>query len=183
MSKSLRHRARCSRLPEAGRKARRTKRRPFKRILTPRVLTTAHIGTAGSVNMQPLKSHSTIFGANWVLATIPSMRKSMYLVLAVLGECTVCFFLWLTNEETCEYRYIEAVKKATLVKKISATQEIWTMYYEFSSFGISPRVFTVLQVTHYDSSDPKTGCVHPSTYYSLRISHATLSTVYSCPFP
>ena len=64
------------------------------------------------------------------------------------------------------------MKKATLVKKISATQEIWTIYYEFSSFGISPRVFTVLQVTHYDSSDPKTGCVHPyisHCYYALRI--------------
>jgi hypothetical protein len=60
-------------------------------------------------------------------------------------------------------RYIEVVKKATLVKKISATQEIWTMYYEFPSFGVSSRVFTVLQVTHYDeSSSPRTGCVRPS---------------------
>jgi hypothetical protein len=61
------------------------------------------------------------------------------------------------------------VKKATLVKKISATQEIWTMYYEFSSFGVSPRVFTVLQVTHYDSSNPRTGCVHLHRYHALRI--------------
>jgi hypothetical protein len=58
------------------------------------------------------------------------------------------------------------VKKATLVKKISATQEIWTMYYEFSSFGVSPRVFTVLQVTHYESSSPRKGCVCPSSPYS-----------------
>jgi len=82
-----------------------------------------------------------------------------------------------SNHSECEKEYIEAVKKATLVKKISATQEIWTMYYEFSSFGVSPRVFTVLQVTHYDSSDPKTGCVHPSIsrrYYTLRFSHTTL---------
>ncbi|KAF8503600.1 hypothetical protein F5888DRAFT_1008764 [Russula emetica] len=62
-----------------------------------------------------------------------------------------------SNHSDYEKEYIEAVKKATLVKKISATQEIWTMYYEFSSFGISPRVFTVLQVTHYDSSNPRTG--------------------------
>jgi hypothetical protein len=163
MSKSLRHRARCSRLPKAGRKARRTKRRLSKRILAPRVLATAHLGTAGSVSMRPLKSHSMIFGANWGLATIPTMRKS---------RSERMFFLCLTSEELVN-RYIVAVKKATLVKKISATQEIWTMYYEFSSFGISPRVFTVLQVTHYDSSNPRTGCVHPS-YCAPRISHATL---------
>ena len=67
-------------------------------------------------------------------------------------------------------RYIEAVKKATLVKRISETQEIWTMYYEFASFGVSPRVFTVLQVTHYDSSDPKTGCVRPSSHIVIILS-------------
>jgi len=50
------------------------------------------------------------------------------------------------------------LKKATLVKKISPTQEIWTLHYAFSSFGVSPRVFTVLQVSHYDeSSNPRTG--------------------------
>jgi len=57
-----------------------------------------------------------------------------------------------SNHSEYEKEYIKDVKKATLVKKISPTQEIWTMYYEFSSFGVSPRVFTVLQVTHYDSS-------------------------------
>jgi len=45
-----------------------------------------------------------------------------------------------------------------MVRKISATQEIWTLHYEFPSFGVSPRVFTVLQVTHYDElSSPRTG--------------------------
>jgi len=63
-----------------------------------------------------------------------------------------------SNHSENEKEYIEVVKKATLVKKISATQEIWTMYYEFPSFGVSSRVFTVLQVTHYDeSSSPRTG--------------------------
>jgi len=62
-----------------------------------------------------------------------------------------------SNHSEYEKEYIEAVKKATLVKKISPTQEIWTMCYEFSSFGISPRVFTVLQVIHYESSSPRTG--------------------------
>ncbi|KAH9043279.1 hypothetical protein EDB85DRAFT_1856229, partial [Lactarius pseudohatsudake] len=54
-------------------------------------------------------------------------------------------------------RYIDVVKKATSIKKLSATQEIWSSYYEFPSFGVSPRVFTVLQVTHYEPSSPRTG--------------------------
>ncbi|KAI0273587.1 hypothetical protein BC834DRAFT_216068 [Gloeopeniophorella convolvens] len=61
------------------------------------------------------------------------------------------------NHAENEKEYIESVKKSTLVKKISDTQEIWTMYYEFTSIGVSPRVFTVLQTTHYDSSSPRTG--------------------------
>ncbi|KAI0005992.1 hypothetical protein BJV74DRAFT_875084 [Russula compacta] len=61
------------------------------------------------------------------------------------------------NHSENEKEYIDVVKKATLVKKISATQEIWTMYYEFPSLGVSPRVFTILQVTHYDNSSPRTG--------------------------
>lgn len=44
-----------------------------------------------------------------------------------------------------------------MIKKISATQEIWSSYYEFPSVGVSPRVFTGLQVTHYDSNSPRTG--------------------------
>jgi len=63
-----------------------------------------------------------------------------------------------SNHSENEKEYIDVVKKATLVKKISATQEIWTMYYEFPSFGVSSRVFTVLQVTQYDEiSSPRTG--------------------------
>jgi len=62
-----------------------------------------------------------------------------------------------SNHSEYEKEYIEDVKKATFVKKISATQEIWTMYYEFSSFGVSPRVFSVLQISHYDSNSPRTG--------------------------
>ncbi|KAI9446496.1 hypothetical protein H4582DRAFT_569251 [Lactarius indigo] len=56
-------------------------------------------------------------------------------------------------------RYIDVVKKATLIKKVSATQEIWSSYYEFPSFGVSPRVFTVLQVTCYEPSSPRTGLI------------------------
>ncbi|KAH9981332.1 hypothetical protein BGW80DRAFT_1471900 [Lactifluus volemus] len=53
--------------------------------------------------------------------------------------------------------YINDVKKVTLIKKISATQEIWSAYYEFSSFVVSPRVFTVLQIVHCESTSPRTG--------------------------
>ena len=33
--------------------------------------------------------------------------------------------------------------------------------------SLSPRVFTILQVTHYDESSPRTGCVHPSPRRSV----------------
>jgi len=58
------------------------------------------------------------------------------------------------------------------------------MYYEFPSMGISlsPRVFTNLQVTHYDdSSSPWTGCGHPSPR-RLRPLTALVPTEYSSPF-
>jgi len=61
------------------------------------------------------------------------------------------------NHAENEKEYIDIVKKTTSIKKISATQEIWSSYYEFPSFGVSPRVFTVLQVTHYEPSSPRTG--------------------------
>jgi hypothetical protein len=61
------------------------------------------------------------------------------------------------NHAENEKEYMDVVKKATLIKKISATQEIWSSYYEFPTFGVSPRVFTVLQVTHYEPSSPRTG--------------------------
>jgi len=61
------------------------------------------------------------------------------------------------NHAENEKEYMDVVKKATMVKKISATQEIWSSYYEFPSFGVSPRVFTVLQVTHYEPSSPRSG--------------------------
>ena len=78
-------------------------------------------------------------------------------------------------------RYIDVVKKATLIKKISATQEIWSMYYEFSSFGVSPRVFTVLQVTHYEPSSPRTGCVNLVQAPPFSPTHSLI--VYSYPSP
>ncbi|KAJ7453733.1 hypothetical protein FB451DRAFT_1049948 [Mycena latifolia] len=54
--------------------------------------------------------------------------------------------------------YIHEIKKVTLVKKLSQTASIWTILYGFPP-PMSPRVFTVLQVTHLDSSEPRTGWV------------------------
>jgi hypothetical protein len=69
------------------------------------------------------------------------------------------------SQMTVWNRYIDIVKKTTSIKKISATQEIWSSYYEFPSFVVSPRVFTVLQITHYESSSPRTGCVNSTTLF------------------
>jgi len=56
-------------------------------------------------------------------------------------------------------RFIPEVQKATLVKSISPTQSIWTMYYTFTP-PISPRVFTVLQVVQLKELSPRIGFVH-----------------------
>ncbi|KAH7906372.1 hypothetical protein BJ138DRAFT_1138003 [Hygrophoropsis aurantiaca] len=57
-----------------------------------------------------------------------------------------------------EKEFIAAIKKVTLVKQISPTQSIWTLYYTFPP-PVSPRVFTVLQTTYLDESTPRTGIV------------------------
>ncbi|KAI0028164.1 hypothetical protein K488DRAFT_59393, partial [Vararia minispora EC-137] len=59
-----------------------------------------------------------------------------------------------------ENQYIKVVKKATLVKEISRNQAVWSMYYEFPTFGVSPRVFTALQIAHLQvdtTADKRTG--------------------------
>ncbi|OJA11219.1 hypothetical protein AZE42_12998 [Rhizopogon vesiculosus] len=62
------------------------------------------------------------------------------------------------NKAENEKEFISAIKKVTLVKRISDTQSIWTMYYTFPP-PVSPRVFTVLQTIHLDESSPRTGMV------------------------
>ncbi|EPQ58285.1 hypothetical protein GLOTRDRAFT_110116 [Gloeophyllum trabeum ATCC 11539] len=57
-----------------------------------------------------------------------------------------------------EKEFIEDIKKVTLVKRISDTQAIWSMFYNFPP-PISPRVFTVLQTVHLDQSSPRTGLI------------------------
>ncbi|KAJ7453570.1 hypothetical protein B0H11DRAFT_2161301 [Mycena galericulata] len=54
--------------------------------------------------------------------------------------------------------YIHEIKKVTLVKTLSPTASIWTILYGFPP-PMSPRVFTILQITHLDSSTPRTGWV------------------------
>ncbi len=73
------------------------------------------------------------------------------------------------------------MKKATLIKKISTTQEIWSSYYEFPSFGVSPRVFTVLQVTHYEPSSPRTGCVNSARAAPFYLTQLSDSLFISIP--
>ncbi|KAJ7484976.1 hypothetical protein B0H11DRAFT_1722616 [Mycena galericulata] len=54
--------------------------------------------------------------------------------------------------------YIHEIKKVTLVKTLSPTASIWTILYGFPP-PMSPRVFTILQITHLDPSTPRTGWV------------------------
>jgi len=62
------------------------------------------------------------------------------------------------NKGENEINYVEQVKKATLVKQISPTQAIWSMYYRFPP-PVSPRVFTVLQTLHLSDTSPRTGII------------------------
>ena len=55
-------------------------------------------------------------------------------------------------------RYVPEIKKVTLIKEISPTQSIWSLYYTFPP-PVSPRVFTVLQTKHLVAESPKKGCV------------------------
>jgi hypothetical protein len=77
--------------------------------------------------------------------------------------------LHLKSLQLC-YRFIPEVQKATLIKSMSTTQAMWSNYYTFPP-PISPRVFTVLQLTHLESDDHgyRTGCV--LLWISCHITH------------
>ncbi|KAF8350470.1 hypothetical protein F5887DRAFT_939379 [Amanita rubescens] len=63
------------------------------------------------------------------------------------------------NKATNEQQYIPEISKVTKVKALSENAQIWTMHYTFPS-PLSPRVFTVLQVTQlYDQSSPRSGLI------------------------
>ncbi|KAF9500506.1 hypothetical protein BDN71DRAFT_1480167 [Pleurotus eryngii] len=62
------------------------------------------------------------------------------------------------NKAENEKEYIPEIKKVTLVKQISPTQSVWTLYYTFTP-PVSPRVFTVLQVVHLEETSPRSGTI------------------------
>ncbi|TCD62180.1 hypothetical protein EIP91_007264 [Steccherinum ochraceum] len=62
------------------------------------------------------------------------------------------------NKAENEKNYVPDIKKVALVKELSPTQSIWTLFYTFPP-PISPRVFTVLQTMHLDSNSPRTGLI------------------------
>ncbi|KAG6817788.1 hypothetical protein H0H87_003196 [Tephrocybe sp. NHM501043] len=53
-----------------------------------------------------------------------------------------------------EKEFIPEIKEVTKIKELSPTASIWTLYYTFTP-PVSPRVFTVLQVRHLDTSSSK----------------------------
>ncbi|KAF9819786.1 hypothetical protein IEO21_01877 [Rhodonia placenta] len=57
-----------------------------------------------------------------------------------------------------EMKFIADIKKVKLIKQISPTQAVWSLYYTFTP-PVSPRVFTVLQTTYLDAATPKTGII------------------------
>ncbi|KAJ6597053.1 hypothetical protein DFH09DRAFT_1357127 [Mycena vulgaris] len=63
-----------------------------------------------------------------------------------------------TNKAVNEKEFIPDIDKVTKVKEISATQNIWTIYYAFSP-PVSPRVFTVVQITRLNESSPRSGTI------------------------
>ncbi|KAJ7267250.1 hypothetical protein C8J57DRAFT_1068192, partial [Mycena rebaudengoi] len=62
---------------------------------------------------------------------------------------------WMPAKKAFNDEYIE---KVTLVKTLSSTTSIWTIQYKFPP-PLSPRVFTILQVTRLDDAYPRTGWV------------------------
>jgi len=62
------------------------------------------------------------------------------------------------NKAENELQFIHEIQKVNKIKELSPTSNIWTMYYTFLP-PVSPRVFTVLQVTHLSKTIPRTGLI------------------------
>ncbi|OSD08592.1 hypothetical protein PYCCODRAFT_36469 [Trametes coccinea BRFM310] len=62
------------------------------------------------------------------------------------------------NKAENEMQYIPEIKKVTLIKQISPTQSVWSLYYHFPP-PVSPRVFTVVQTTWLSTESPRTGII------------------------
>jgi len=57
-----------------------------------------------------------------------------------------------------EMKFVPDIKKVKLIKQISPTQAVWSLYYTFPP-PVSPRVFTAVQTTWLDPNSPKTGLI------------------------
>lgn len=62
------------------------------------------------------------------------------------------------NKPINEQQYIPDIRKVAKVKALSETAEIWTLYYKFPP-PVSPRVFTVVQVTYLNIQAPRSGLI------------------------
>ncbi|OJT09113.1 hypothetical protein TRAPUB_14440 [Trametes pubescens] len=62
------------------------------------------------------------------------------------------------NKAENEMQYMPEIKKVTLIKRISDTQSVWTLFYHFPP-PVSPRVFTVVQTTWLSTDSPRTGLI------------------------
>jgi len=63
-----------------------------------------------------------------------------------------------TVQEAYDKEYIHDIRKVTKVKDLSPTAAIWSMLYSLTP-PVSNRVFTVLKVTHFQETSPRTGLV------------------------
>ncbi|KAI0372923.1 hypothetical protein BV20DRAFT_963358 [Pilatotrama ljubarskyi] len=62
------------------------------------------------------------------------------------------------NKAENEMQYMPEIKKVTLIKRISPTQSVWSLFYHFPP-PVSPRVFTVVQTTWLSTESPRTGII------------------------
>ncbi|KAI5124574.1 hypothetical protein M0805_003093 [Coniferiporia weirii] len=59
-----------------------------------------------------------------------------------------------TNKPEHESQYVHTVDQVALLKRLSDRAAVWNLHYKFSP-PVSNRTFTVLQVTHLDTSGPR----------------------------
>ncbi|KAJ7276703.1 hypothetical protein C8J57DRAFT_1504530 [Mycena rebaudengoi] len=61
---------------------------------------------------------------------------------------------WMPAKKAFNDEYIHEIEKVTLIKTLSSTTSIWTLQHKFPP-PLSPRVFTILQVTRLDEAYPR----------------------------
>ncbi|KAF9014104.1 hypothetical protein BDQ17DRAFT_442295 [Cyathus striatus] len=62
------------------------------------------------------------------------------------------------NKAKNEMGFIPEIKNVSLLKEISPTANIWSIYYEFIP-PISPRIYAELQVVHLSETSPRVGTI------------------------